>query len=71
MNEFANSHGVGQNVAQAVSQQMQNSSAQAPPINMVGVDRGDGYELIEWPQASGVWWYRTANTHTQWQRWQQ
>ena len=71
MNEFANSHAPGQNVAHAVSQQMQNSSAQAPPINMAGVDRGDGYELIEWPQASGFWWYRTSNTHTQWQRWQQ
>ena len=71
MNEFANPQSGSQNISPSASQQMQNSSAQAPPINMVGVDRGDGYELIEWPQASGVWWYRTANTHTQWQRWQQ
>ena len=71
MNEFANPHAGSQNISPSASQQMQNSSAQAPPINMVGVDRGDGYELIEWPQASGFWWYRTANTHTQWQRWQQ
>ena len=42
-----------------------------PSINATGQVQDDGFEWYEWPQGSGVWWYRTAYTQDLWQKWQQ
>ena len=41
-----------------------------PPVHEVGTIQDDGYEWLEWPQSSGAWWYRTANSNAHWQKWQ-
>lgn len=40
-----------------------------PPIDAVGAVNDDGYEWVEWPQNSGEWWYRTANSSVHWLKW--
>ena len=42
-----------------------------PSINATGQVQDDVFEWYEWPQGSGVWWYRTAYTQDLWQKWQQ
>jgi hypothetical protein len=44
-------------------------SLSEPPVNEVGSIK-DGYEWLEWPQNSGVWWYRGVNSNALWQKWQ-
>ena len=51
--------------------QVQEIGLSAPPLGVVGVQKGDGYEWYEWPESSGDWWYRTAHTQEQWQHWEQ
>ena len=51
--------------------QMQEIGLVSPPLNALGIQKGDGYEWYEWPESSGDWWYRTANTQDQWQHWEQ
>lgn len=41
-----------------------------PPVHEVGTVQDDGYEWLEWPQSSGAWWYRSANSNAFWQKWQ-
>ena len=41
-----------------------------PPVNASGLVRDDGFEWLESPQASGVWWYRVAHSNQSWQKWQ-
>ena len=48
----------------------QQSTVSAPPVSAVGVVHDDGYEWYEWPQASGVWWYRDANSNKSWKQWE-
>ncbi len=51
--------------------QMQEIGLVSPPLNALGIQKGDGYEWLEWPESSGEWWYRTAHTQDQWQHWKQ
>ena len=48
----------------------QQSGQHLPPIDAVGAVQDDGYEWLEWPQNGGVWYYRTAYSNTNWQKWQ-
>ena len=48
----------------------QPQSASEPAITAVGTVRDDGYEWLEWPEGSGVWYYRTAHSRTAWTKWQ-
>ena len=41
---------------------------QRPPQNTVGQMR-DGYEITEYPNNSGQWWWKDTQTG-QWQKWQ-
>ena len=56
--------------ANQVSNNAPQSGDIAPSITAVGVVQDDGFEWYEWPQGSGAWWYRTAHTSEQWQKWQ-
>jgi len=44
--------------------------ATEPAITAVGTVKDDGYEWLEWPQGSSVWYYRTAHSRTSWTKWQ-
>ena len=55
---------------QPVHYSPQQSTVSSPPVSAVGVVHDDGYEWYEWPQASGVWWYRDANSNKSWKQWE-
>ena len=57
-------------LANQVSHTPAQSGDITPSITAVGVVQDDGFEWYEWPQGSGAWWYRTAHTSEQWQKWQ-
>ena len=44
--------------------------ASEPAITAVGTVRDDGYEWLEWPEGSSVWYYRRAHSRTSWTKWQ-
>ena len=44
--------------------------AKQPGPEFTGVNRPDGYEYLEWPAASGDWWYRTG-AGLNWSKWEQ
>ena len=44
--------------------------ATEPAITAVGVVKDDGYEWLEWPKGSSVWYYRKAHSRTSWTKWQ-
>ena len=46
------------------------SMATEPAITAVGTVKDDGYEWLEWPEGSSVWYYRTAHSRTAWTKWQ-
>ena len=48
----------------------QPQSASEPAITAVGTVRDDGYEWLEWPEGSSVWYYRRAHSRTSWTKWQ-
>ena len=48
----------------------QAQAATEPAITAVGVVKDDGYEWLEWPEGSGVWYYRRAHSRTSWTKWQ-
>ena len=35
--------------------QMQEIGLVSPPLNALGIQKGDGYEWYEWPESSGDW----------------
>jgi len=44
--------------------------AKQPGPELTGVNQSDGYEYLEWPTASGDWWYRTG-AGLDWSKWEQ
>ncbi|MGB0378325.1 MAG: thrombospondin type 3 repeat-containing protein, partial [Poseidonia sp.] len=48
----------------------QAQAATEPAITAVGVVKDDGYEWLEWPEGSSVWYYRRAHSRTSWSKWQ-
>ena len=45
-------------------------AASQPEPSLTGVSRPDGYEYLEWPAASGDWWYRSG-AGLDWAKWEQ
>ncbi len=48
----------------------QPQAATEPASTAVGVVKDDGYEWLEWPEGSSVWYYRKAHSRTSWTKWQ-
>ena len=48
----------------------QPQSAAEPAITAIGTVKDDGYEWLEWPDGSSVWYYRRAHSRTSWTKWQ-
>jgi len=44
------------------------SSASGPSESMTGITRDDGYEYIEWPEDSSLWYFRVPGTG-EWKPW--
>ena len=63
------SEGLESEATTQVYQPANQPSLSEPPVNEVGSIK-DGYEWLEWPQNSGVWWYRGVNSNVLWQKWQ-
>ena len=47
----------------------QTQNAIEPAITEVGMVRDDGYEWINWPEGSNDWFYRRAQSGTNWTKW--
>jgi hypothetical protein len=45
------------------------SAITGPAIDEIGLVKDDGYEWLEWPQGSGGWYYRTAQSRAPWEKW--
>ncbi len=45
------------------------SAITGPTIDEIGLVKDDGYEWLEWPQGSGGWYYRTAQSRAPWEKW--
>lgn len=67
--KLAMSEGLESAATTQVYQSANQPSLSEPPVNEVGSIK-DGYEWLEWPQNSGVWWYRGVNSDALWQKWQ-
>ena len=60
----------GSAVSSQVFHPSQQSVVDEPPIDATGAVNDDGYEWLEWPNSSGAWWYRSANSNALWQKWE-
>ena len=67
--KLAMSDGLESTATTQVYQSANQPSLSEPPVHEVGSIK-DGYEWLEWPQNSGVWWYRGVNSNALWQKWQ-
>ena len=67
--KLAMSEGLGSAATNQVYKSANQPSLSEPPVHEVGSIK-DGYEWLEWPQNSGVWWYRGVNSNALWQKWQ-
>ena len=45
------------------------AAPQSPDASIGGEPNADGYEYLEWPQASAQWWYRIT-PGTDWTKWE-
>ena len=58
-----------QGIPQGMPQGPPQVADSAPSVMMQGQVQNDGFEYLEWPAASGDWWYRTG-AGMNWAKWE-